>query len=321
MSTYDEAAEPTETTPLTLDITPAEVKKNDDDEAVTTTFIETTSVIPALSTPDKKHDEEAGTTTVGISESKWQGQVKDGAKKAAEVTLQGAKVTADFTKMQVANAKEFIMDGPVSYRILAFAGGIATVMASIRTMVEEVFFVSPFQSIASAFNIYFGFLVILLESRAVFKRTPWRAEMYDKAAILRTTFGRGVFYFYIGINMASQNFSRFAYFVGIYDVFLGTVAIIIGYWTQRKLTDLRNALKDENMVVEMFKAVDKNANGVLDQEEFAVLCERLGVPMKKVELLAVFDLIDTSNAGQKSTITLEEFQHWWSEWDELAEVM
>lgn len=248
------------------------------------------------------------------------------SKDAAVIAYGGAKVgavaTAEFTSKQVANVKEFVMDGPVPFRVLAFGGGCATIGAAVRDMVDEVIFIDVFQTLASMFNIYFGIIIVLLESSALFKKTPWRRDLYVRAAFLKTTFGRGFFYVFVGLNMSAQHFSTFSWGVGLYVLFLGIVAILVGWLTQRRLTKLRDALQDEDMVANEFASADKNNNGSLDMEEFAELCQNIGVPMSKVQLMAVFDVIDTSDVGvRKNTITQEEFTKWWSEWDDLTEVI
>jgi len=293
----DEPAPPTETTPLS--VTGGDTPKD-----------------------EPLQDAAAGDAPAQTATNKTAQGVKEAASKAYAGAAVGAKVTADFTKKYATKVGDFVMDGPISFSVFAFAGGCAVMGAAIRDMVEEVIFTDPFQTLGSVFNLIFGIVIVLLESSVVVKKTPWRKTLFTQAAILKTMFGRGFFYLYLGLNLCATNMSVFSFWIGFYVLILGLIAIGVGWWTQRSLTRLRDALQDEELVVNSFHDMDKNNSGTLDIEEFAELCSNLGVPMNKVQLMAVFDVIDTSNSGvKKNTISLEEFQKWWSEWDDLAEVI
>eukprot|EP00567_Pseudictyota_dubia_P016167 CAMPEP_0197438244 /NCGR_PEP_ID=MMETSP1175-20131217/5291_1 /TAXON_ID=1003142 /ORGANISM="Triceratium dubium, Strain CCMP147" /LENGTH=330 /DNA_ID=CAMNT_0042967931 /DNA_START=30 /DNA_END=1022 /DNA_ORIENTATION=- len=322
-----EAAPPTESTPLT-----ASEPSPPADEPTPPTETTALAVTEGGPVDDNTQLVAAGDAGAGGAAT-WQTKTAEGAKVAAAKTHDvavkayagaavGAAVAADFTKKHATEFGTFVMDGPIGFRVLAFVGGCLVIGASIRDMVEEIIFTDPFQTFVACFNVFFGTIMILLESTAVFKKTPWRKTIYTQAAILKTTFGRGFFYLYLGLSICAQNFSVFSFWIGVYVIALGGIAVGVGWWTQRSLTKLREALNSEELVEKTFSECDLNDSGELDLDEFKAMCKTLGVPMNKVQLMAVFDVIDTSDIGKrKNRITLEEFKKWWSEWDDLAEVL
>mmetsp|Transcript_14634 Transcript_14634/g.19470 ORF Transcript_14634/g.19470 Transcript_14634/m.19470 type:complete len:359 (+) Transcript_14634:35-1111(+) len=265
-----------------------------------------------------KIDYDAFQASAAVAAAKTAEYSKVAYVKGVEYGKKGAVVAS----VKAKEMSEFVMDGPIGFRLLAFIGGCGVFWFSVVSMVNMYYNINIWRMIASMYNIFLGFSMLLMESTAVCKRTPWRNEIYTRATFLRTTFGRGMSYLFIGINMTAQDFGIFAFFTGVYMVAVGVILSLVGYFTQKKLSNLHHHLNNEEEVMVMFDLMDADGDGTLDQEEFAELCKHLGVPLRKTELLAVFDVIDTSDVGQrKNTITKEEFLHWWSEWDELADVV
>jgi Ca2+-binding EF-hand superfamily protein len=58
-----------------------------------------------------------------------------------------------------------------------------------------------------------------------------------------------------------------------------------------------------------FDGVDRDANGAIDEAEFALLLDKLGVGYSDVQVHAAFTDIDRDGTG---TIGLEEFRKWWT---------
>jgi len=265
-----------------------------------------------------KIDYDAFQASAAVAAAKTAEYSKVAYVKGVEYGKKGAVVAS----VKAKEMSEFVMDGPIGFRLLAFIGGCGVFWFSVVSMVNMYYNINIWRMIASMYNIFLGFSMLLMESTAVCKRTPWRNEIYTRATFLRTTFGRGFAYVFVGINMSAQHFDWPCFYTGIYVCGVGGLYMMTGIYTQAKVTLLRKHLKDEDTVMEKFDEHDADGSGTLEPAEFADLCESLGVPMKKIELLAVFDIIDTSDQNQrKNTITKEEFLHWWSEWDELADVV
>mmetsp|Transcript_10409 Transcript_10409/g.15122 ORF Transcript_10409/g.15122 Transcript_10409/m.15122 type:complete len:309 (+) Transcript_10409:19-945(+) len=300
-----------ETTPLTEEPAPEEtgiqIDAADEDglEPAPSSKMHMPDVhMPEIKMPEMHFDSvafKAGATAAAAKTAQY-------SKVAAAKSIEYSKKGAVMATAKAAVMTNFIMDGPIGFRVLAFTGGLCVVGMSIATMVEDNIIFHPWKAIASFFNVMFGFIIMIIESTALFKRTPWRKDIYEAAPFLRTTFGRGMSYLFIGINMTAQDFGIFAFFTGVYMVAVGVILSLVGYFTQKKLSNLHHHLNNEEEVMVMFDLMDADGDGTLDQEEFAELCKHLGVPLRKTELLAVFDVIDTSDVGQrKNTITKEEF--------------
>jgi len=58
-----------------------------------------------------------------------------------------------------------------------------------------------------------------------------------------------------------------------------------------------------------FEGVDRDANGIIDESEFSVLLDALGVGYGDAQVHAAFTDIDKDGNGQ---IDLEEFRAWWT---------
>jgi Ca2+-binding EF-hand superfamily protein len=58
-----------------------------------------------------------------------------------------------------------------------------------------------------------------------------------------------------------------------------------------------------------FEGVDQDGNGRIDESEFSVLLDALGLGFSDAQVRAAFVSIDLDSSGQ---IELEEFRAWWT---------
>jgi Ca2+-binding EF-hand superfamily protein len=65
--------------------------------------------------------------------------------------------------------------------------------------------------------------------------------------------------------------------------------------------------KVQDQTGDTFDVVDKNADGIIEIEEFAVLMLEMNHRCTAAELRACFDAIDSDHDGR---VTLEEFRAW-----------
>ena len=71
---------------------------------------------------------------------------------------------------------------------------------------------------------------------------------------------------------------------------------------------MQKSITDEKVLLETFRANDRNGDGVLEMFEFDGLVLALGIELDSDELDAAFSSIDTNNDKK---IVYDEFRTWW----------
>ena len=71
--------------------------------------------------------------------------------------------------------------------------------------------------------------------------------------------------------------------------------------------ELRNATYRD--ILDVFKMIDEDDSGFLDQTEVRHAADKLGFPMTEAELDAAFHEMDVSGDGR---VTIDEFERWWN---------
>jgi len=211
--------------------------------------------------------------------------------------------------------KHIATDGPLSYRALAFTGGIGMVVTSTSDWMGEIFTFSFIRALISVYTFLFGIIFCILEVHLWFPSSVFfsriRERIHEYANFLRFLWGRGLLQLFAGslqlsrmhpIDMASGGFM----------CLVGILSIIVGRSTARRLSDLRKTMSDENIVKDRFDEFDLDGDGSVTPSEFAALLRNLGIELGKNEVASVYASIDLD---QDLKITSQEFKEWWSKFE------
>jgi len=200
--------------------------------------------------------------------------------------------------------------GPMTFRVMAFLGGVAMVLQCFMGSFGKLLSFSPLSALIEVYCGAFGVVVVILEGQDLAFLTKFRAMLNEHAKFLTFTWGRGCFYFFAGSLMFSQ-MNLFDMAIGGWMCFTGFTSIVVGQHTANKLTDLKRTLGSESVVKSKFKKMDKDNSGSLNSAELASLCSDLGSPLDHNELVAAISTMDVDGSG---TISYEEFYGWWAGW-------
>jgi hypothetical protein len=213
----------------------------------------------------------------------------------------------DFLKKQASKLFQMCREGPLSFRILAFLGGIGMIFASL---VHPIIHFSVPALLIAFYTFWFGVLICVIEGRVFDVPKSWQSTVKFYFRVLDFVGGRGVIWAFAGSLMLSQP-SPINLACGYYMIFVGLVAIIASIDAGKKLAKLRLAIDSKRDLRRIFGTFDFDKDGALSEKEFASLCFDLGVDVTYNELTACFNAIDKNDNG---VITFDEFRDWWTQW-------
>lgn len=124
---------------------------------------------------------------------------------------------------------------------------------------------------------------------------------------LEFTWGRGVFFFFVG-SLQVTNFNMLDWAVGGYMMFVGITAIIAGLAAAKNMRLLKFSIKNEDDLKRKWEEFDTDGNGSLDVKELSVFIRESGVTMTTNEIASAYMALD-KNFDEK--LTYEEFYMWW----------
>lgn len=213
----------------------------------------------------------------------------------------------DFLKRQASKLFQICREGPLSFRILAFFGGIGMVFASL---VHPIIHFSVPALVIAIYTFWFGVLICVVEGRVFDVPKSWQRTVKFYFRVLDFVWGRGVIWAFAGSLMLSQP-SPINNACGFYMIFVGLVAITASIAAGTKLAKLRLAIDSKRDLKRIFGTFDVDEDDALSEKEFASLCFDLGVDVTYNELTACFNAIDKNDNG---VITFDEFRDWWTQW-------
>lgn len=201
-------------------------------------------------------------------------------------------------------------DGPLSYRALAFAGGLGMIVTSLSDWFGEIYTSSYMKALISFYTLLFGILFSLLEihlwaTNEIMSKA--RAFIYDQVRALRYLLGRGLLYVFAGTLQASQ-MNAIDIGSGGFMIFIGLLAIIVGKSTARRLNRLQNAIFDGSVIKRLFNQYDQDQDGHLTRKQFASFIRGIGLELGQNEFKNAFDEIDWDGDNK---ISYNEFRKWW----------
>jgi hypothetical protein len=151
--------------------------------------------------------------------------------------------------------------------------------------------------------------VTLLEMPSVYccKSGNVNASIRRYCKFLEYTWGRGVFFFFVG-SLQCTNFNMLDWAVGGYMMFVGVTAIIAGLAAAKNLKLLKFSIKNEEELKQKWEQYDINGDGSLDVKELSVFIRDTGITMTTNQIASTYMTLD-KNFDEK--LTFEEFYMWW----------
>ena len=221
---------------------------------------------------------------------------------AAAAAIAGATmVNASAEKIQKERT-----EGPLTYRTMAFVGGLAMIFSNGIAILERFFSFNFTGCLIAIYGVLFGILISFLEGPLVCSR-KFQAGIRYYCKFLEFTWGRGTLYFFVG-SLQVSNWNMLDWAVGGWMMFVGITAIAVGISTSRQLRLLKFSVKDLEDLKLKWKEVDEDGNDTLDAKELTNFSKNAGLDMSRNEIAAAFLALD-HNFDEK--ISFEEFYAWW----------
>ena len=136
----------------------------------------------------------------------------------------------------------------------------------------------------------------------------------ENMRFLDTVAGRGVFYLFLSA-LAIASYEKdlglgglMGVFTGLFLMGVGGVNVVVGMSASAKFNELQSKIALEHLD-ERFKEADLDGSGELDFEELGEFVKKLGMNFTHREWELLVESLDADNSG---TVSLEEFKKWWS---------
>jgi hypothetical protein len=223
-----------------------------------------------------------------------------------EASAAAATAGAGFLNASAAKIQKARADGPLTFRMLGFIGGLAMIVSNGIAILERFFSFNFTGAIIAIYGVMFGIIVTMLEAPGPCSRRL-QSGIRFYAKFLNYTWGRGALYFFVG-SLQVSNWNMLDWAVGGFMMFTGATAIGVGIATARNLRLLKFAVKDEDMLKAKWKEHDADGSGKLDIKELTHFVADAGVDMSRNEIAASFLALDKNF---DDCIAYEEFYSWW----------
>jgi hypothetical protein len=198
------------------------------------------------------------------------------------VASAGAVLVNDATaKVSVARA-----EGPLTFRMLGFLGGLAMIVSNLIAILDRFFSFNFSGALIAVYGSTFGILIALLEAPGPIGGRI-KAGIHFYAGFLQFTWGRGALYFFVG-SLQVSNVNLLDWCVGGFMIFVGVTAMFAGMATARDLRLLKHSLQTEEQLKEAWKQHDSDGNGCLDVKELTNFIKAANVSMTRNEIASTF---------------------------------
>jgi COPI associated protein len=177
-------------------------------------------------------------------------------------------------------------EGPLTFRMLGFIGGLAMIVSNGLAILERFFSFNFAGSLIAVYGVFFGVIIVMLEGPVPCKERMQSGIRYY-AKFLEFTWGRGALYFFVGTLQVS-NVNMLDWVVGGFMIFVGITAMGVGIAAARDLRLLKFSVADEAKLKEKFAAHDSDGTGTLDVKELTAFVRDAGVEMNRNEIAATF---------------------------------
>lgn len=223
-------------------------------------------------------------------------------------------------KNTVYKIESMAQEGPLSFRVLGFLGGLFMMFTSAWSIITRVIVLSPITALISAYTFLFGFFIVILEGKVFIPPLAhFQRRLFFYAHFLSFVSGRGLLYFFAGSLQLSQ-WHFWEIISGGFMCAIGILSLLTGRASYTKMQQLRMSISDEAFLYQKFKEHDVNADTFLDISEFENLIKDLlstgnngeAEMMNNNELEAAFAMIDRDDNRK---ISLDDFKTWWSNYE------
>lgn len=205
--------------------------------------------------------------------------------------------------------KKASQNGPLTFRMMGFVGGIAMVISNGLAILDRFMGFNWPGALIAFYECIFGIMIVLLEMPNIKCCQPeglgHRIRYYCK--FLEYTWGRGLFYFFVG-SLQFSNFNMLDWAVGGYMMFAGFSAIVAGRSAAKSLQAFKRFIKNEEELKRKWEENDINGDGTMDVKELTAFIRSTGIKMTKNEIASTYMALD-KNFDEK--LTYEEFCTWW----------
>lgn len=140
--------------------------------------------------------------------------------------------------------KDYAEHGSFTLKISGMAAGIAIVFVALTSIVGHMVTLSPFAAIIDIYLCALGCIMVLLEAKEYSMSQKYLEILKEEALCLYRPYGRGVFYFFVGILMASNG--------GLMGLGAGGYTAVVGAIMFKTSRDSANQFKE---------AVQSSSNG------------------------------------------------------------
>jgi len=213
---------------------------------------------------------------------------------------------------ELSNVKYLTEDGPLSFRILAFLGGIFMIIGSVLDLFDAAE-LSGMQELITVFLWIFGVIIITLEGRPVGIQIPCFYNcIITMFGFFKFVWGRGFFYF-VGGCLQFFLFTKYDMISGVLFMILGIISIVSGYKASVKLAGLRNSISCKSDIKYLFHSFDKDRDGILNVDEFRDMMETMDQNVDYHGFVAAMSAIDVENNGR---VTFNDMEQWYVEYSE-----
>jgi len=224
-------------------------------------------------------------------------------------SYQNVTASIVFVNEQVGKVRQLAEEGPLSFRVLAFLGGVAMIITSVLDWIGEIFGFNILKFLISVYTFLFGIIICILEGRMFVPETrKYQQKLIAYARLLKYVWGRGLFYFFAGTLQFSQ-MRILDIASGSFMICVGIISLVVGKRTSNKLSQLSESIENEEILWEKFNEYDKDKDDYLEQADFAELVNDMGLSLDHNEHIAAFSTIDVDD-DQK--ISFKDLKNWWS---------
>mmetsp|Transcript_3238 Transcript_3238/g.5478 ORF Transcript_3238/g.5478 Transcript_3238/m.5478 type:complete len:249 (+) Transcript_3238:22-768(+) len=223
------------------------------------------------------------------------------------LTVAAATAGAQFVNASAEKIHKDRTEGPLTYRAMAFMGGLAMIPSNIINVPSRFFSFHFSGALIALYGTIFGIIITMLEGPGPCGKCTGRGVRYY-AKFLEYTWGRGLLYFFVG-SLQVSNVNILDWVVGGWMVFTGVVAIGVSFAANRQMSLLKFSIKSEEDLRARWIAHDSNGDGTFDIKDLTRFIQSSGLRMTRNEIAAAFLALDRNFDEH---VSYEEFYAWWS---------
>jgi len=227
-------------------------------------------------------------------------------------TSENIEAAGRFTKEKVIALKTQAQEGDRSLRFLALIGGIGCIIVALFELTSRIMRLQLVGAIIDLYIIIIGSIVVILEGKDIFLSKILVQNLNKYASFLKFLWGRGSLYFVCGTLQLTQ-IDLFNLVAGGYMCAVGTLYIVVGNNTAKKLKAIRKSLYSENSLRSKFQIANVEGDDGLNLKQFRFLCEDLGLDLNRRETEAVFGNIQNTGDEANDKLSYQEFKSWWDD--------